>query len=57
MLKHSLQLSGMTFRARGRRSSKEASRTRAWTSGYDMAAQVAEKGRSFEPNHRTVPVK
>lgn len=53
MLKHSLQLSGMTFRARGRRSSKEASRTRAWTSGYDMAAQVAEKGRSFEPNHRT----
>lgn len=39
----SLQLSGMTLRARGRRSSKEASNTNDWISGYDIAAQLAEK--------------
>lgn len=43
--KHSLQLSGMTLRARGRRSSKEASSTTALISGYDITAQLAtEKG-------------
>ena len=35
---------GMTLRARGRRSSKEASNTTAWTSGYDITAQVAGGG-------------
>ena len=36
-----LQLAGMTFRARGRRSSKDASNTTACSSGYDITAQVA----------------
>lgn len=40
---HSLQLSGMTLRASGRRSSKEASNTKDWISGYDITAQVAKK--------------
>lgn len=40
----SLQLSGMTFRARGSRSSKEASSTTDWISGYDITAQLAEVG-------------
>lgn len=40
--KHSLQLSGMTFSARGKRSSNEASRTRARISGYDITAQLAK---------------
>lgn len=39
-----LQLSGMTLRARGRRSSKEASNTTDWISGYDITAQLAKKG-------------
>lgn len=34
----------MTFRARGRRSSKEASNTNDWISGYDITAQLAKKG-------------
>lgn len=34
----------MTFRARGSRSSKEASSTTDWISGYDIAAQLAETG-------------
>lgn len=38
-----LQLSGMTLRARGRRSSKEASSTTDWISGYDITAQLAKK--------------
>lgn len=41
----SLQLSGMTLRARGRRSSKEASNTNDWISGYDITAQLAKKGK------------
>lgn len=41
--KDSLQLSGMTLSARGRRSSKEASSTNAWISGYDITAQLAKK--------------
>lgn len=40
----SLQLSGMTLRARGRRSSKEASSTTDWISGYDITAQLAVTG-------------
>lgn len=40
----SLQLSGMTLRARGRRSSKEASNTTERISGYDITAQLAKKG-------------
>ena len=31
----------MTFRARGRRSSKDASNTTACSSGYDITAQLA----------------
>lgn len=34
----------MTFRARGSRSSKEASSTTDWISGYDIAAQLAGIG-------------
>lgn len=41
-VQHSLQLSGMTFSARGKRSSNEASRTRARISGYDITAQLAK---------------
>ena len=37
----SRQLSGMTLKARGRRSSKDASSTTALISGYDIAAHVA----------------
>lgn len=38
----------MTLRARGRRSSKDASNTNDWISGYDIAAQLAEKGNGEE---------
>lgn len=31
------------MRARGRRSSKEASNTNDWISGYDITAQLAKK--------------
>lgn len=34
----------MTLRARGSRSSKEASNTTDWISGYDITAQLAESG-------------
>lgn len=47
-LQHSLQLSGITLRASGRRSSKEASNTMAWISGYDIVAHVAARGRTKE---------
>ena len=43
-----LQLAGMTFRARGRRSSKDASSTTAWSSGYDITAQLAVIGQTRE---------
>ena len=43
-----LQLAGMTFRARGRRSSKDASNTTALSSGYDITAQLAVIGQTWD---------
>lgn len=47
---HLLQLSGMTFRARGNRSSNEASRTSPWISRYDITAQLAKIKRHYCEN-------
>lgn len=44
----------MTFRARGSRSSKEASSTTDWISGYDITAQLAERGSKVTEECRSV---